>query len=268
MRLQDLNNEVLTEAKVAFRDTKSTRDKVFGYFVGTLETKNMTSDMVKFYKDAAKMNKLVKFVADIVGKSKTGTKYTITDADLSKLYKAGIKNRSDLPKKDFNLLGGEGGDTSSKSTVKSVTKTTGDTSSKSTVKSVTNTTTQTSEKPKGIDKDSLKKDIANTISGSVSGDQVEWEKDARVTEREAFRMAERQASGLSKYFDMNRAIDRNEGTAYNDPEWGGYDRSYKYASFAPKPAYKDVLEKLTISGRETGDYSGDWAEAYIRVFFN
>ena len=252
MRLQDLNNEVLTEAKVAFRDTKSTRDKVFGYFVGTLETKNMTSDMVKFYKDAAKMNKLVKFVADIVGKSKTGTKYTITDADLSKLYKAGIKNRSDLPKKDFNLLGGEGGDTSSKSTVKSVT----------------NTTTQTSEKPKGIDKDSLKKDIANTISGSVSGDQVEWEKDARVTEREAFRMAERQASGLSKYFDMNRAIDRNEGTAYNDPEWGGYDRSYKYASFAPKPAYKDVLEKLTISGRETGDYSGDWAEAYIRVFFN
>ena len=260
MRLKDLNSEVLTEAKVAFRDTKGTRDKVFGYFVGTLETKNMTADMVKFYKDAAKMNKLVKFVADIVGKSKTGTKYTITDVDLSKLSKAGIKNRSDLPKKDFNLLGGKGGDTSSKSDVESVTKTTTQTNGTQ--------STKTSEKPKGIDKDSLKKDIANTISGSVSGDQVEWEKDARVNEREAFRMAERQASGLSKYFDMNRAIDSAEGTDYNDPEWGGYDQNYKYETFAPKPAYKDVLRKLTIGGRETGDYSGDWADAYIKVFFN
>ena len=151
MRLQDLNSEVLTEAKVAFRDTKGTRDKVFGYFVGTLETKNMTDDMVKFYKDAAKMNKLVKFVADIVGKSKTGTKYTITDVDLSKLSKAGIKNRSDLPKKDFNLLGGKGVDTSSKSDVESVTKTTTQTNGKQSTK------TSETEKPKGIDKDSLKK---------------------------------------------------------------------------------------------------------------
>jgi hypothetical protein len=81
-------------------------------------------------------------------------------------------------------------------------------------------------------------------------------------------MAERQASSLSKYFDMNRAIDSDEGTDYNDPEWGGYDQNYKYASFAPKPDYKDVLRKLTIGGRETGDYAGDWADAYIKVFFN
>ena len=37
--------------------------------------------------------------------------------------------------------------------------------------------------------------------------------------------------------------------------------------FTKTKEYADILSKLTVGGNDTGDYAGDWADAYIKVFF-
>jgi hypothetical protein len=244
MKITDLNSELLFEAKAKMRDTKGTRDKVVNW---VLEQGEPFIDTMT--KDAALMNGLVATLAKVAGKKMKGGKYSLTDADFRK-----------IAQKNFTVhnLG--------KPTFKKITSFAGGGKPHTATKDEPKTTKKTSTK--SIDKDTIIADIEKIIGGKKYGDQIEWEKDERVTEREAFRMAERQASGLSKYFDMNRVIDSDEGTDYNDPEWGGYDQNYKYEVYGPKKEYAGILRKLTIGGRETGDYSGDWADAYIRVFIN
>jgi len=246
MKVTELNEELLFEAKAKMRDTKGTRDKVVNW---VLEQGEPFID--KMTKDATLMNGLVATLAKVAGKKMKGGKYSLTDADFRK-----------IAQKNFTVhnLG--------KPTFKKITSFAGGGKPHAATKSETKPTPKKEAPKKGLDKQDLMREIASAIDGNVSGNQVEWEKDARVNEREAFEMAFDQADELYKYFDLNKPTDSDEGTDYNDPEWGGYDQSYKYKTFAPKPAYKDILRKLTIGGRETGDYAGDWADAYIRVFFN
>lgn len=99
--------------------------------------------------------------------------------------------------------------------------------------------------------------------------QVEWNNDGddRITHREAYSKALKKAQNeLSKYIDFNKMVDDEEGDNY-DPEWSDFAPEYKWSDFAPKSKYKDVIKYVRVSGRDDGDYSGDYAMAYYEVFF-
>lgn len=246
-------NELLMEAKAKLRDTKGTRDNLTVFLFGA----GLTPKTEAFLKDAGKVNSLVAFVAqNVLGKKKAKNgKFIIGDADLKKLEQLKF-TVNDLSPTLAKALGETGSQKYMKAKVETTTK------------STTTSTPAPAAKSKELDKDTIIADIEKIIDGKKSGNQVSWEKDDRVTHRDALRTASRQASGLSKYFDMNKTIDEDEGTDYNDPEWGGYDQRYAYEVYAPKAAYKDILKKVTVGGKETGDYAGDWADAYIYVYFN
>ncbi len=76
-------NELLTEAKAKFRDTKGTRDKAEKWVLEQGEP-----FVQKAYKDAATMNGLVATLAKVAGKKMKGGKYSLTDADFKKIAQA------------------------------------------------------------------------------------------------------------------------------------------------------------------------------------
>lgn len=266
-------NQLLLEAKATFRDTKNSRDSLILFLFGTLDLSKLTGSTEKFLKDAGKVNSLVSFVAqNVLGKTKAKNgKFTIGDADIKKLaaLKFNLNDLSPTLAKQLGMVGIVGSNKFVKTKQTAVeVKTPNIETTKNIKTSETNKIQKTETKTQTVSKESVVEDIKKMLGeDSVWNNQISWQKDERVTATEAVRIAITKVnrSGLNKYFDLNKTIDSDSGSNY-DPEWDDYARQWAWESFAPKPIYKEILKKLTVGGNDTGDYSGDWADSYIKVF--
>ncbi len=77
-------NELLTEAKAKFRDTKGTRDKVVEWLGKNVTLKNGVD------KDPSIMNAVVVVIAKALDKKKSAGKFSITSNDITKLDKLNV----------------------------------------------------------------------------------------------------------------------------------------------------------------------------------
>ena len=260
-------NQLLLEAKATFRDTKNSRDSLILFLFGTLDLSKLNARTEKFLKDAGKVNSLVSFVAqNVLGKTKAKNgKFTIGDADIKKLatLKFNLNDLSPTLAKQLGMVGITGSNKFVKTKQTAVeVKTPNIKTSEANKIQKTDTKTQT------VSKEAVVEDIKKMLGeDSVWNNQISWQKDERVTASEAVRIAITKVnrSGLDKYFDLNKTVAEDSGSNY-DPEWDDYARQWTWESFAPKSIYKEILRKLTVGGNDTGDYSGDWADSYIKVF--
>ena len=266
-------NQLLLEAKATFRDTKNSRDSLILFLFGTLDLSKLNARTEKFLKDAAKVNALVSFVTqNVLGKTKgKNGKFTIGDADIKKLasLKFSLNDLSPSLAKQLGMVGIVGSNKFVKTKQTAVeVKTPNIETSKNIKTSEANKIQKTETKTQTVSKEAVVEDIKKMLGeDSVWNNQISWQKDERVTATEALKIAITKVnrSGLDKYFDLNKTVAEDSGSNY-DPEWDDYARQWTWESFAPKSIYKEILRKLTVGGNDTGDYSGDWADSYIKVF--
>lgn len=106
-------------------------------------------------------------------------------------------------------------------------------------------------------------DIFKKINGEKSGRTLYWSAESRDTARDAYNIANRKVpSQLWDFFEKKSYSSEDGKHDYNSDN--RYFRTEKYKT---KKEYANIIEDLTIGGYDTGDYSGDWAKAYIEIVF-
>lgn len=270
-----LDTLILNEAKVTFRDTSDTRNNIFYYLIKSSGQEYNEKNSI-ILKDASKMNSIIAFVVQKVLKGKKGKngKFTISSKDLEKLktMKFTINDLSPTLAKSFKIAGVVG---SNKYNSKETTET-----PKTTKSMETKTKLTVADMNKEVKKVEVKtadyveeiKSLITSIGGSVSNNgspvSATWEKEDRISARDAYRMAERNVpNALLKYFESNSFDSTDEEDPYHDSEWSDFAKWTKSESYKAKKEYSDKVSRLIIGGVDTGDYSGDYAEAYIKVVF-
>lgn len=106
-------------------------------------------------------------------------------------------------------------------------------------------------------------DIFKKINGKKTSKTLYWSTESRDTARDAYKIANKKVPTQIFDFFEKKPYESEDGTH----DYNNDDRYFRTEKYKPKKEYEDIITSLTIGGYDTGDYSGDWAKAYIEIIF-